>query len=272
MNELTTKQKQWAQEMKLKALEMAFSTGPNGSHIGGGFSAMEIYAVLYSGILNVGTTVKENVNRDRIIASKGHGVLAQYTALWKTGLITDDELKTFDNNGTHFYGHPSRELSHGIEFSAGSLSLGLSFGVGVALSCKKRKLNNRVIVVLGDGECDEGLVWESLMSASNFGLNNLTIILDKNGYQLDGSTLEIMNSESLAKKFEAFGFQVDEVDGHNCEKMTVVIQKRYDKPNAIILNTVKAHGISFLENNKMSHMCALTQKQYDQALTELKGE
>lgn len=272
MDELTFKQQTWAKEMKLKALDMALSTGVNGSHIGGGFSAMEIYAVLYSGILNVGPAVKSDVIRDRIIASKGHGVLAQYTALWKVGLVSDDDLNTFDKNGTHFYGHPFRNLEKGIEFSAGSLSLGLSFGVGVALSCKKRELSNRVVIVVGDGECDEGLVWESLMSASNFGLDNLTIIVDKNGYQLDGTTEEVMNANNLSEKFNAFGFDVEEVDGHDCFQLTSAIQKRYDRPNVIIANTVKAHGISFLENNKMSHMCPLTQKQYDQAVMEIKGE
>ena len=269
MAELTQKQEQWAHEMKLKALEMALGTGANGSHIGGGFSAMEIYAVLYSGILNVGPENKEDPRRDRIIASKGHGVLAQYTALWKAGWLSEEDLNTFDKNGTLFFGHPTRNLQYGLENTAGSLSLGLSFGVGIALSCKKKELNNRVIVVLGDGECDEGLVWEALMAASHYQLNNLTIIVDKNGYQLDGPTVEIMNAAPLAQKFEAFGFQVDTIDGHNCEQLTEAISKRYDKPNVIIANTIKANGISFLVNNKMSHMCPLTQKQYEQALTEL---
>ena len=269
MAELTQKQEQWAHEMKLKALEMALSTGANGSHIGGGFSAMEIYAVLYSGILNVGPENKEDPRRDRIIASKGHGVLAQYTALWKAGWLTEEDLNSFDKNGTHLFGHPTRNLQYGLENTAGSLSLGLSFGVGIALSCKKKELNNRVIVVLGDGECDEGLVWEALMAASHYQLNNLTIIVDKNGYQLDGPTEEIMNAAPLAQKFEAFGFQMDTVDGHNCEQLTEAISKRCDKPNVIIANTIKANGISFLVNNKMSHMCPLTQKQYEQALTEL---
>lgn len=263
------KQQQWAHEMKLKALKMALGTGVNGSHIGGGFSAMEIFAVLYSGILNVGPNVKELPERDRIISSKGHAVLAQYTALWKAGLLSEDDLDTFDKNGTVFFGHPHRNLSYGIENSAGSLSLGLSYGVGIALSCKKKELHNRVIVVVGDGECDEGLVWEALMAASHYKLNNLTVVLDRNGYQLDGPTEEIMDSTSLEKKFEAFGFQVDVVNGHDCEQLTHAISKTYDTPNVVIADTVKANGISFLVNNKMSHMCPLTQKQYDQALTEL---
>lgn len=269
MEQLTLQQKTWAKEMKLKALDMAFGTGPLGAHIGGGFSAMEIYSVLYSGILNVGSKFINSEKRDRIIASKGHGVLAQYTALWKAGLVTEEELDSFDKNGTHFYGHPSRNLEKGIEFSGGSLGLGLSFGVGVALSCKLKKQENRVIVVVGDGECNEGIVWESLMSAVNFDLNNLTIIVDRNHYQLDGPTDDVMKMDNMEEKIKAFGLAVDIVDGHDCKSLTEALMKTYDIPNVIIADTIKAHGISFLENNKMSHQCSLTQKQYEQAKQEL---
>lgn len=269
MEQLTLQQKTWAKEMKLKALDMAFGTGSFGAHIGGGFSAMEIYSVLYSGILKVGKEYLHSETRDRIIASKGHGVLSQYTALWKAGLVSDEDISVFDKNGTHFFGHPSRNLDKGIEFSAGSLGLGLSFGVGVALSCILKNINNRIIVVVGDGECNEGIVWESVMAASSYNLSNLTIIIDRNHYQLDGPTDEIMKMSCLEEKFKAFGYEVDVVDGHDCESLTTAIEKRYDKPNVIIADTIKAHGISFLENNKMSHQCSLTQKQYEQAKQEL---
>lgn len=271
MEQLTLQQKTWAKEMKLKALDMAFGTGSFGAHIGGGFSAIEIYSVLYSGILNVGTKFIDSEKRDRIIASKGHGVLAQYTALWKAGLMSDGDLETFDKNGTHFYGHPSRNIEKGIEFSAGSLGLGMSFGVGVALSCKLKDFNNRIIVVVGDGECNEGIVWESIMAAANYNLNNLTIIVDRNHYQLDGPTDEILKTNPLEDKFKSFGFAVDVVDGHDCKSLTEAIEKRYEIPNVIIADTIKAHGISFLENNKMSHQCSLTQKQYEQAKQELEN-
>lgn len=269
MMEITQMQQQWVHEMKLKALDMAASTGVNGSHIGGGFSAMEIFAVLYSGIFNVGPEVKQLPERDRIISSKGHAVLAQYTALWKAGLLNDDALETFDKNGTIFFGHPHRNLEYGLENSAGSLSLGLSFGVGIALSCKIKALNNRIVVVVGDGECDEGLVWEALMAASHYQLSNLTVIVDRNGYQLDGPTEEIMNCGSLEKKFDAFGFYVETVNGHDCAQLTQALLKTYEVPNVVIADTVKANGISFLVNNKLSHMCSLTKKQYEQALSEL---
>ena len=271
MEQLTAKQEKWAKEMKLKALDMAFGTGSLGAHIGGGFSAMEIYSVLYSGILNVGKNSLHSDNRDRIIASKGHGVLAQYTALWEAGLLTEEELDTFDKNGTHFYGHPCRNLDKGIEFSAGSLGLGISFGVGVALSCKNKGLDNRIVIVIGDGECNEGIVWEAIMTAVNYQLSNLTLIVDRNKYQLDGPTDEIMKMSPLENIFKTFGLAVDVVNGHDCEELTQVIEKRYDMPNVIIADTIKAHGISFLENNKMSHQCSITKKQYEQAKTELEN-
>ncbi|MCF0220119.1 MAG: transketolase [Muribaculaceae bacterium] len=254
--------------MKLKALEMALSTGSNGSHIGGGFSAMEILAALYS-VANVKDMNSEA--RDRIIVSKGHGVLALYTALWQHGFITEEELLTFDTNGTKFHGHAHRRIEKGIEFSGGSLGLGISYAVGVAMACKRKGLNNKVYVLVGDGECDEGIVWEALMSISHHKLDNIVVIVDRNKYQLDGPVAEIMNNASLEAKFEAFGFNVDVVDGHNIDQLLEAYKKDCEGPRAIIADTVKAHGISFLENNKMSHHCSLTKKKYEAAVEEIKN-
>lgn len=255
-------------QMKLKALEMAFGTGSNGSHIGGAFSAMEILATLYE-IANVNNMKAEN--RDRIIVSKGHCVLAYYTVLWQKGMITEEELSTFDKNNTKFHGHPHRQLEKGIEFSAGSLGLGLSYAVGVALSCKRKSLTNRLYVLVGDGECNEGIVWESLMSIKNFQLDNMTIIIDRNGYQLDGPTSEIMNQFSLEDKFISFGFEVKTINGHSIEELYDELIIKDNSSKVIIADTVKANGISFLENNKFAHQTALTQKKYLQALEEIKN-
>ncbi len=255
-------------DMKLKALEMALSVGNNGSHIGGAFSAMEIFAVLYS-VANVNNTFDEK--RDRIIVSKAHCVLAYYTALWKKGLLSEEDLSTFDKNGTSFHGHPHRNLAYGIEFSGGSLGLGLSYAVGVALAMHKKQQSNRVYVLLGDGECDEGIVWESLMSISNFKLNNLTLIVDRNGYQLDGPTEKIMNQYSLEEKFKSFGLEVDSVNGHSIEDLLCVFNKPSDTSRVIIADTVKANGISFLMNNKMAHYCALSSKKYEKAVEDIKA-
>lgn len=255
-------------DMKLKALDMALSTGGNGSHIGGAFSVMEIFATLYA-LANVKDM--NDVSRDRVIVSKGHCVLAYYTVLWKLGFLNEDDLLSFDKNGTKFHGHPHRNLSLGLEFSGGSLGLGISYAVGVALASKQREIDHKIYVILGDGECDEGIVWEALMSISNFKLNNVVIIIDKNGYQLDGMTHEVMNQYSLEQKFQSFGFDVDVVNGHSIEDLYTSFTKSSDSARVIIANTVKANGISFLIDNKMAHHCVLSPKKYDRAAQDIKA-
>ena len=253
-------------EMKLKALDMALSTS-FGAHIGGGFSAMEILRCLYE-IVNIPSMQDEH--RDRVIMSKGHGVLALYTVLWKKGIITEDDLATFETDGTQFHGHAHRNLEKGIEFSGGSLGLGISYAVGVAKACKNKNLGNRVYVIIGDGEMDEGIVWEALMSIVNFRLNNVTVIVDRNRYQLDGPTSEIMNLLSIEDKLKAFGFEVETVDGHSISQLLDVLDMVSDTPRAIVANTIKANGISFLMNNKISHQCILPKKKYEMAVEEIK--
>lgn len=254
-------------DMKFKALELALSTGSNGSHVGGAFSSMEIFATLYA-LVNISNM--QDVHRDRVIVSKGHCVLSYYTALWKQGILKEDDLLSFDKNGTKLHGHPHRNLSLGLEFSSGSLGLGISYAVGVALACKRNGLDNKIYVILGDGECDEGIVWEAMMSISNFQLNNIVVIVDRNGYQLDGATDEIMNQYSLEDKFHAFGFDVDIVNGHSVKELYNSFTKPADTVKAIIANTVKANGISFLMNNKIAHHCVLSPKKYDRAVEDIK--
>lgn len=253
-------------DMKLKALDMAVHAGAFGSHIGGGFSIMEILTSLY----DVANIKPEDESRDRIIVSKAHCVLALDTVLWQKGFVTDEDLDTFDQNGTDYYGHAHRNVAKGIEFSGGSLGLGASYAIGVAKACKMKNMTNRIFAILGDGECDEGIVWEAMMSASSFNLHNLTMIVDRNKYQLDGPTDDVMNQFSLEDKFKAFGFDVETVDGHNLIALHDVFSKQNaGKPKAIIADTIKAHGISFLENNKLSHQCALSPKKYEKAKAEI---
>ena len=258
--------KQDCLDMKLKALDMALSTS-FGAHIGGGFSAMEIMRCLYA-VSNIPSMDDES--RDRIIVSKGHGVLAYYTALWKKGFITEEDLATFETDGTLFHGHPHRHLEKGIEFSGGSLGLGISYAVGVAKACQMKDLDNTIYVLMGDGEMDEGIVWEALMSISHFGLNHITLVIDRNNYQLDGPTDEIMTLNPLEDKLSAFGFEVEVIDGHSIASLMASLSKKSEKPRAIIANTVKAHGISFLEHNKMSHQCTLSKKKYEQAIDDIR--
>lgn len=255
-------------EMKIKALQMARSTH-FGAHIGGGFSAMEIMASLYH-VANIPSM--RNPSRDRIIVSKAHAVLAYYTALWKNGYLSEDELDAFETDGAILYGHPHKNPDKGIEFSGGSLGLGLSYAVGVAKACKIRGFLNTIYVLVGDGELNEGIVWEALMSISHFDLDNMVVVVDNNGYQLDGPTHEVMRLGNIESKLQAFGFDVDVVDGHSIEHLVKSLPQKTGKPRAIVANTVKAHGISFLENNKMSHQCVLSQKKFEQAVDDINRE
>lgn len=202
--------------------------------------------------------------------SKGHAAVALYATLEQFGFLTSEETATFESNGTAYYAHAHRDLSRGIEFSGGSLSLGLSFGAGVALACKRSGLRNRVFVLVGDGECDEGLVWESAMAAANFGLGNLHVIVDNNGMQSDGKKSEIMNHFSIGEKFRAFGFVVEEVDGHDIDAISRALHvAESDRPTAIVANTVKGKGIGFMEDNPDWHHGVLTESLFEQALADL---
>ncbi len=260
-----------AKRMRLKALEMAFISGKNGAHLGGGLSAIEILATLYGKVLNVNPLNPYDENRDRLIISKGHCVLAYYTALFEKGFMTEDDLLKFEVNGEHLHGHATRNLEKGIEFSGGSLSMGMSFAVGEALACKKKGLNSRVFVLVGDGECDEGLIWESAMSAANFKLNNFIVIVDHNKLQYDGFTVDVMNQYSLSEKFKAFGFDTIEVDGHNCSALFSELTRMSDKPRCIIAQTIKGKGVSFMEGQREWHHGSINEEQYKQAVEEVQG-
>jgi transketolase len=260
----------FAKKMRLRILELAYGVGKNGAHVGGGLSVVEILTTLYGAILNFDINNPFDKNRDRLIVSKGHCAIALFTALEEVGFLSKDELNQFEINGSPFYAHAFRNLSMGIEFSGGSLSLGLSYAVGVALSCKLESVNNHIYVLLGDGECDEGLVWESLMSAAHFNLTNLTIIVDCNDLQSDGLKKDVMNQISLADKFTAFGFHTSEINGHDIVELNKHLAlKSPDKPNAIIAKTVKGKGVSFMENNKDWHHNVLSFSQYEKAIAEL---
>ena len=244
--------KEFAKSLRLSALKMAYDCGKNGSHVAPGLSAIEIMATLYGDVLRYDIHHPYDENRDRLVVSKGHCVLAYYSALNKVGFLTDEDIASFETNGSHFHGHAMRNLDNGIEFSGGSLSMGMSFAVGLALSCKRKKLQNRIYALVGDGECDEGLIWEAAMSAANFGLDNFTVII-------------------LGKKFEAFGFDVTVVDGHDCAALSAALKKTSDKPTCVIADTIKGKGVSFIEGVKEWHHHTLTQEQYELARKEVES-
>lgn len=258
--------KKKAYDMKLKILELAHNASPNGVHVGGALSSVEILVALTEI-----ATLTDKTDRDRIIFSKAHGALALYTALFQKGLIKESELSEFDHDGGVFYAHPARDISMGIEFSGGSLGLGISYAVGQAYALKQSGNNSRVYCIVGDGELDEGIVWEALMSASNFRLDNMTVIVDCNKGQLDGSVEEVMSLGNLQLKFEAFGFNTLEIDGHNINDVIRAINKESQgRPKAIIANTVKGNGVDFLTGTKESHYSVLTDKKYGKAVEQIK--
>jgi len=254
-----------AQEIRYDILRMGLKTGSNGAHFGGGLSLVEIMAVLYLSVMRVDSSRPRWQERDRFILSKGHGAMALYAALKQVGFVTDEELMTFKSNNTFLFGHPSMNLDKGIEFSSGSLGLGLALGAGTAMGLRKRGNNtSRVFVLMGDGECDEGSVWESAASAAHFGLSNLVAIVDKNGLQYDGPTREILNMDGMAEKWESFGWQTRVVDGHNLSELLGALDRFEGKPTVVIANTVKGKGISFMEHNPAWHHNRLTQAQFDE--------
>lgn len=257
-------------DIRKRILELAFKAGSSGSHLGGSLSAVEILNTLYHSGFNFNPA---DETRDRLILSKGHAALALYCVLESVGIITKEDAETFEQNGTTLFAHAKKNISKGIEFSGGSLSLGISYAIGVALACKSKGINNRIFVLLGDGECDEGLVWEAVMSAVNYHLDNLTFIIDCNGLQSDGYTKDVMDHSPLEKKFEGFGCKVVSVDGHSEKEVTEAYKdKSTDCPLAIVAHTVKGKGVSFMENLQQWHHGTLTQAQYEQAMEEVSHE
>ena len=256
--------------VRQQIVEMTFSTEEAGAHLGGSLSMVELLTCLYFGTLKYDPTNPKWEERDRVILSKGHAALALYPVLAKVGIIEENELKTFKKDGSRLGGHPSLNGLPGIEVATGSLGQGLSIGVGMCLALK-RKANSksRVFVFLGDGECNEGSVWEAAASASHYKLNQLVAIIDMNSIQYDGSTAEIMNMEPLASKWRDFGWDVKCINGHDISDVLKAYEIRTDKPLAILAKTIKGKGISFMENNPAYHNAALNTEQYENAMMEL---
>ena len=199
--------------------DMALVAESTSSHLGGALSIVEICATLFGTILNYDVNNPNWTERDRLILSKGHGCLAYYAGLAEVGFIPIEDLKKFEQNNSDLAGHPIMNRNKGIEFTNGSLGMGLSLGIGVALSGKKRNRKYRVFVILGDGECNEGAVWEAAMAAPHFELDNLVAIVDYNGLQQTGKSNEIMSTLDLASKWHSFGWEVSEIDGHNISQL-----------------------------------------------------
>ncbi len=263
----------FSKDVRVDILKMIHNS--QSGHTGGAFSCTDILNALYNKVMFVPKEWKKSADfnkRDRFILSKGHACPALYATLANLGFFSREELMTFRILGSRLQGHPAVKTGlEGIETSTGSLGQGMSIGTGMALALRLDKNPASVFVLMGDGEMQEGSVWESLMNASHHKLTNIVPIIDKNGLQIDGNVCDVQTIDPLDKKLEAFGYEVLEVDGHDVEALADVLNKakKSDKLTAVIAKTVKGKGVSFMENNAGWHGKAPNDEQLALALEEL---
>ncbi|MBQ3389798.1 MAG: transketolase [Firmicutes bacterium] len=265
--------KKAAQDMR-KDIIKAISAAGSG-HPGGSLSATDILATLYFYKMNVNPADPDMENRDKFVLSKGHAAPALYAALGRKGYFDVNEMYSLRKIGSVFQGHPDMKKIPGVEMSTGSLGQGFSTAVGMALAGKLDGRKSKVYVLLGDGEIQEGIVWEAAMSAAHYKLDNLVAILDNNGLQIDGRNDDVMQVEPIYEKFESFGWEVMEADGHDIEELAEKLDEADDvegKPVMIIARTVKGKGVSFMEDEAGWHGKAPNVEETAQAIEELGGE
>ncbi|MGB9885750.1 MAG: transketolase [Moorellales bacterium] len=259
-----------ARQLRGLALKMIGTAGSG--HPGGSLSAAEIMAVLYFHELRVDPARPDWPDRDRFILSKGHAAPLLYAALAERGFFPPEELLTLRRLGSRLQGHPDCRRLPGVDMSTGSLGQGLSVGNGLALGAKLDGRSYRVYVLLGDGEIQEGMVWEASMAAAHYRLDNLVAIVDHNGLQIDGPVAKVMSPEPLAEKWQAFGWEVVRVDGHQVEEIAAALEHARQvkgRPTMIIADTIKGKGVSFMENRVEWHGVAPKGEELARALAEL---
>lgn len=262
--------KNFAKNIRKNIVYTAYKAGSKSAHIGGALSIADIMAVLYSNILKIKKTTTLEDKRDRFILSKGHACLALYSALVEKKIIKKKDLETFETDGSYLLGHPIINKLSGIEFSTGSLGMGLSLGIGVAIAAKKKKKSHKVFVLMGDGECNEGSVWEAILCACHFKLDNMVIIVDKNNLQQTGKSSDIMDLKGLTNKFKSFGCHTIEIDGHDLKKIFNSITKKCsNKPKVIVARTIKGKGIKLFENDNTWHHSIITKTIYKDILKKI---
>ena len=260
-----------SKNIRKKILQMAMEAGSSSAHIGGALSIADILSILFFHVMTIDKNDPLSDKRDRFILSKGHACLALYAILYEKGLINKEHIETFEQSGSDLLGHPVKNRKIGIDFSTGSLGMGLSLATGVAISLKKKSIDRKVYVVIGDGECNEGSIWESAMLVPNLKLNNLVTIIDNNNFQQTGSLDEILSNKNLAEKWSSFGWAVFEVDGHNIKEIINCFNqiKKTEKPSLIVAKTIKGKGVSFMEDNNDWHHNRLTEKLFHEAMNEM---
>lgn len=260
-----------AREVRCSILTMVREAGVG--HIGGSLSVTDILVALYFKVLKIDPKDPEWPDRDRLVMSKGHGATALYSVLAKKGFFPKKELKTFGTLNSNFQVHPDKNKVPGIEASTGALGQGLSIGLGMALAARLDWKDYYTFVILGDGEIQEGQIWEAAMFASHYRLDNLTAILDYNNVQLMGNVSEIMEIAPVAEKWSAFGWKVMEAGGHDFNQIVENLGKAKEikgKPTIIIANTTKGKGVSFMQNTCKWHGNVPTQDQYNEAICEIR--
>lgn len=270
--ELAERLRREAAQLRRDIVTMIHSAGSG--HSGGSLSSVEILACLYGAVLNASPERAADPERDRMILSKGHAAPALYAALAYHGYFPGEELLTLRRMGSRLQGHPCRDRLPGIELSTGSLGMGISAGLGMALAAFVSGKSYRVYVLCGDGELNEGQNWEAFMAMNKWRPDNLTVIVDYNRVQLDGTDQEIMPMDSLRAKIESFGLRVISCDGHDVEALLSAFDEARgaDGPAVIIADTVKGKGVSFMEGKSAWHGKAIGEKEYRQAMSELGGE
>lgn len=264
--------KEKALNIRLGALEGIYSA--SSGHPGGSLAIADILSYLYFSEMNVNPENPADPDRDRLVLSKGHTAPALYAALAEKGYFDKSLLSTLRKFGSILQGHPDMKHIPGIDMSTGSLGQGFSAANGIALAGKIDKKDYRVYAILGDGESEEGQIWEAAMFGAHYKLDNLCAIVDNNGLQIDGKVTEVMNPTPLDEKFLAFGWNVYTIDGHNFDEIADALEKAKTvkgKPTAIIANCIKGKGVSFMENQVGWHGSAPNKEQYEQAIAELKA-
>lgn len=259
-----------ANKIRLDILKMISNAGSG--HIGGALSAVELMTVLYFKVLNHRPDEPWWPDRDRVIFSKGHASALLYACLAESSYFPVEQLMTYRKLGFKLQGHPTKNGLPGVEVTTGSLGMGLSMGVGMALASKLKKINNIIYVLIGDGECQSGQIWEAAMSAAHYSLDNLCVILDYNKLQIDGRNTKVMDLRPIEAKWRAFGWNVVEISGHDIKSITdafMGVKTVYDKPSIIIGRTVKGKGVSFMENDPEWHGKVPKGKLLEQAFKEL---
>ena len=253
-------------------MQMSFESAA-ATHLGGGLSLVEIFSCLYGNVMKFKAADPHWPERDRFILSKGHGVLAYFATLNYFGYISDSQLRTFMKNGSLLIAHPIMNVKMGIESSNGSLGQGLSFGAGLAKAAKLKNATHRIFVLMGDGECNEGSVWEAAETISELELDNIIAIVDANGYRSDGEVGNGGSALALQQKFQSFGWRSIIVDGHDIEEIykSIISEQVSKEPLCIIAKTIKGKGISFMENNNAWHHARITKSNFDLAMSELKS-